>query len=366
MALEGEEQIMADRLQEYADVYRMLEDDESKDIYLNRLNYLISGNLSYIKKIVTAYLPNLTPLKGKTIADLRDSMPKDRKIVLYGAGVIGKECLRYWACDDRFVGFCSGTKSKQKTGYLGCPVMSPEELLAQNELNVVINTTRARDEIAQILEKGGYPRDQIFDIADYYPQGDGSDPGQYFEPEFMRYEDEEVFVDAGCFDLECSIRLSRYCGHVKKVYAFEPDPENYRRCLARKETENFSQAEILPVGTWSERTVLHFKEDGDVSSCIAETGGSSVCVAPIDEVVDPDERVTFIKMDVEGAELESLKGAKRTILRDKPKLAVCIYHKTEDMVTIPRYIKQLVPEYRLYVRHHSNGNTETVLYAVMP
>ena len=69
---------------------------------------------------------------------------------------------------------------------------------------------------------------------------------------------------------------------------------------------------------------------------------------------------------IEGAELEALKGAKETIQRDKPKLAVCIYHRPEDMVEIPLYIKQLVPDYKLYIRHHSNTAGETVLYAVMP
>lgn len=71
-------------------------------------------------------------------------------------------------------------------------------------------------------------------------------------------------------------------------------------------------------------------------------------------------------MDIEGSELEALKGAVHTIQRDKPKLAICIYHKPEDMTEIPLYIKSLVPEYKLYVRHHSNCCTETVLYAVMP
>ena len=74
----------------------------------------------------------------------------------------------------------------------------------------------------------------------------------------------------------------------------------------------------------------------------------------------------MIKLDIEGAELEALKGARETILRHKPKLAICIYNKPEDMIDIPLYIKELVPEYKLYVRHYTNTNDETVLYAVMP
>lgn len=73
----------------------------------------------------------------------------------------------------------------------------------------------------------------------------------------------------------------------------------------------------------------------------------------------------MIKMDVEGAELESLKGARETILRNRPKLAICIYHKPEDMTEIPLYIKSLVPEYKFFVRHHSNYFAETVLYAIV-
>ena len=69
-------------------------------------------------------------------------------------------------------------------------------------------------------------------------------------------------------------------------------------------------------------------------------------------------------MDVEGAELEALKGARNLIERDKPKLAICLYHKDDDIWEIPYYIKKLVPEYKLYIRHYSNYQCETVLYAV--
>ena len=70
-------------------------------------------------------------------------------------------------------------------------------------------------------------------------------------------------------------------------------------------------------------------------------------------------------MDVEGAELESLKGAKEVIKRDIPKLAICIYHKPEDVITLPLYIKELVPQYKFYLRSYSNADNEMVLYAVL-
>ena len=81
----------------------------------------------------------------------------------------------------------------------------------------------------------------------------------------------------------------------------------------------------------------------------------------LDSVVEKREQVTFIKLDVEGAELEALQGAKRIITENRPKLAVCLYHKKEDYWRIPYYVKSLVPEYRLYIRHYSNYSAETAV-----
>lgn len=192
-------------------------------------------------------------------------------------------------------------------------------------------------------------------------------------------------MDAGCFDFGTSLTLREYCPSIKKIYAFEPDPESYQRCVERRDEAGLGdRAVILPFGTWSERKTLKFNVQTSGSSriCRDEDGerekrnsympgktSASYCeisVMSIDEAVEAGDKVTMIKMDVEGSELESLKGARNTIMRDKPKLAICIYHKPEDMWEIPLYIKELVPEYRFYVRHHSSGIGETVLYAVMP
>ena len=74
--------------------------------------------------------------------------------------------------------------------------------------------------------------------------------------------------------------------------------------------------------------------------------------------------MTFIKMDIEGAELEALRGAESIIRKQRPKLAICVYHKPEDIWTIPMYILSLQNDYRLFLRHYSFGDTETVLYAI--
>ncbi len=75
------------------------------------------------------------------------------------------------------------------------------------------------------------------------------------------------------------------------------------------------------------------------------------------------KRITFIKMDIEGAEIEALKGAEQTIQTQKPKLAICIYHRDSHLYEIPLMIKKMVPEYRFWIRHHSDTASETVVCA---
>jgi hypothetical protein len=71
----------------------------------------------------------------------------------------------------------------------------------------------------------------------------------------------------------------------------------------------------------------------------------------------------FIKMDIEGAELETLKGAEQTIRRFRPKLAICLYHRPEDFVTIPRFLDRVLPQYQFAIGHFTIHAEETVLYA---
>lgn len=346
-------------------VYQMLEDEESRFTWLNRLDYLITGDTGFINRVLDAYLPELPrwepTIQKKSMQRFLSELPEDKQIVLFGAGLNGRSLLPFIQKDHRFWGFCSSTKEKQRSGYLGWPVMSPEELLARKDIIVIVATINNEAEILGILRHGKYPEDLIFTIDQ---QTELICNDEYFGPKFMNYADEEIFVDAGCYDLSSSIALREHCKYVKKVYAFEPDQENFKKCLQNKELYHFPQAAIFPYGTWSKEDELHFLARGGESSRVRADGDLSVPVRAIDEVIDPGDCVTFIKMDVEGSELESLKGAQKTIQRCRPKLAICIYHRPEDMTEIPLYIKSLVPEYQLYVRHHSNRDTETVLYAV--
>lgn len=343
-------------------IYSWLCDKESKDIYLNRLNFVISNDYLYIQNIIHKYVPDMAALNDKAIPNLLNHLPNDKDIILYGAGEDARANLCYFVNDKRFKGFCDRNVIKQKTGVDGYNVISPEELLCNPDCSIVISTHRGYRAIKEYLLNNGVEESRIHQMTPYMF---ATQEQQYFNPDFMSFEDEgEVFVDAGCCDMTTTLKLSKHC-KLKRAYAFEPDYVNYSICknTAEKEFES-GVVKLIQKGTWSSTMTLRFDSSSDGASHVSGQGDSSIDVTTIDEVVDENERITFIKMDVEGSELESLKGARDTIKRCKPKLAICIYHKPEDMVEIPIYIKSLVPEYKLYIRHHSNGEGETVLYAI--
>ena len=130
--------------------------------------------------------------------------------------------------------------------------------------------------------------------------------------------------------------------------------------------KDYSDIICINKGCWSEEATLHFNSQGDMSSGLDINGNEVVEVTTIDNVVG-STRVAFIKMDVEGAELEALKGAQNVIRRDMPILAISAYHKQEDFITLIPYIADLCNEeekYCLYLRHHGIVQTELVIYAV--
>ena len=190
--------------------------------------------------------------------------------------------------------------------------------------------------------------------------GSGREDLQYFD--VFDPVDDEIIIDAGCYDGATAKQFLEWGGgKVKKIYSFEFDPVNVAKC-----EENLKdlrdKVTLIKKGTWDKDEILHINASGGVTTSTCNEGNSTVYLTKIDSVVK-DDRVTLIKMDVEGAELKSLIGAKNAIIKNHPRLIICFYHKPEDMYELPEYILSLVPEYRFYLRHYSSSPSETVLYA---
>lgn len=190
-----------------------------------------------------------------------------------------------------------------------------------------------------------------------------ADFNQYFS-EPVRLTDHEIFVDCGAYDGDTIRSLLRNTdGTYEKIYAFEPDDDNFRALQKNLRETGVTRVELINAGSWSGKDTLQFVSNGNMASIVPTGGDFSVAVDSIDNVMQ-GAPVTYIKMDIEGAELEALRGAAQTIKAHRPKLAICAYHKPEDLITLPQYIKSLASGYRFYLRHHQYMSWEMVLYAL--
>jgi FkbM family methyltransferase len=193
-----------------------------------------------------------------------------------------------------------------------------------------------------------------------------SNSAQYFNQDLLALSDNEIFIDLGAYKGDTiEAFISSVKGKYKKIIAFEPDQENML-CLNRYILENnIENVVVYKLASWNKKGILRFHEDGSYISQVSDKGTSSTYADSVDNVLFNITPVTLIKMDIEGAELKTIEGAESIIKRYKPKLAICVYHRADDIYEIPLAIKKLVPEYKLYLRQHSDSLLDTVLYATI-
>lgn len=186
---------------------------------------------------------------------------------------------------------------------------------------------------------------------------------QYFQKDIFDLGKDEVFIDGGAYvgdTIQDFIKIGG--GQYKAIYAWEPDTDNLKQM--KKRLHQYKNINIVPCGLWDQKDELGFTQGENATAKISSEATNKIKVDSIDNVC-ADEQVTLIKMDIEGSEQKALRGAVSVIKRDKPKLAICIYHSPEDLYEIPFWIKSVVPEYKLYIRHHSDTGAETVVYATV-
>lgn len=185
------------------------------------------------------------------------------------------------------------------------------------------------------------------------------------------YHRNTTFVDAGCLDCTEDYLFAEWSGgEYSQIIAFEPDPTHVSKCMQRWEQKNLPNFRLIQAGLSDKYAMLEFSASGNGGSHIVYPSDTTTRVKNVITIravalddIEEVQKVGFIKMDIEGAELDALHGAERTIRRDRPFLAVCVYHREGDMLAIMDYLHQLVPEYRFWLRHYGPLYYETVLYA---
>jgi FkbM family methyltransferase len=189
---------------------------------------------------------------------------------------------------------------------------------------------------------------------------------QYFLDSLYRINDHEVFVDCGAYIGDTAEQVIRRNPAFSRIIAIEADPQNFDRLtkwIDTLEAPVASRISALNVAVGAKRDKLRFQAGGGDGARLATDGNVVVECVPIDELASA-AGPTFIKMDIEGAELDALEGARRSIQTHRPILSICVYHRQNDLWRIPLFIHTLAEDYRLYLRPHEVDGKELVCYAI--
>lgn len=189
-----------------------------------------------------------------------------------------------------------------------------------------------------------------------------SDNGsEYFDNAIVKFNDEETFVDGGAYFGETTIQfVDKVKNKYKKIYIFEPDDEIMFKC--KNNLKTYHDIEYLNYGLGEKRNKMLFMETKDTGGHISDKGKKIINICSIDDL--NNNEISFIKLDIEGAEKAALIGAKNTIIRNKPKLAISAYHNANDLWQLYLLVKEFNPNYDVYIRHYSNGIFETDFYFI--
>ena len=340
-------------------VYSTLMDDESRHIFEARLNYSLTGSERYMRPVIK--MAENKVMSDKRWNDLYRLLVDEKSgLYIYGCGMYGKE-LFLMSESVRWKGFIDG---KVSGGFGGLRIFTPEEFIkSYSGEKVVISSADYKKEMTDELIKMGIMIESIIDgtmlplVIESY---------QYFDLPELKQVDYEVFADVGAYDGMTSVRFHEWCHGNGKSICFEPDRTNIERLKCNLKSQKIDFC-VIEKGLWDSDTELRFAEEmGSISHIVEGSSDNTLSTIPVTTIdsIFENEDVTFIKMDIEGAEQKALLGAENTIKRCRPKLAICVYHKPEDIWEIPLTILGIFPDYQFYLRHYSLHNGETVLYSI--
>lgn len=190
----------------------------------------------------------------------------------------------------------------------------------------------------------------------------------YFRSGLLNFGAREKFVDCGaCFGEATVSLLGVTNGAVEHAWMFEPDINNQRSLqkLLRRYQGTYLDGKITlhPYAVGEVHAEVAFIHEGGYGARIApveDLNFKTTKIRPIDDVID--DIPTLIKMDIEGFEIPALKGAARAIRAGSPQMAISAYHRSTDLLEIPKLLDSIDPEYELGLRHHSEDRAETCFY----
>ena len=338
-----------------------------------------------------------------------DSLWKNQKIVLYGAGGVGfitSKIMKnkgYNVCC-----FIDDDEKKQGSCINGIKVAAHKDIGCKGEFTVLICLPEPMDSYNKLLDSGykeisyfplmmvenGFydalmiemnwekvekTYDLLYDdfskkvfgnilkhrlTVDFSSFNNIIRGKQYFPVDIFTLGDMECFVDGGAYNGETisdfnEITSSKFI----YIYGFAPDRDNFERLADSVNNIDNKRLKLVNSGLYSRNGEVGFNSFGNSGSYVSRTGKDKVSMTRLDDAID-EYIPTYIKLDIEGSEKEALYGMRNIICNYKPKLAVSVYHKPGDLWELPLFIHKLNTSYKLYIRHYLNGLNETVCYAI--
>jgi FkbM family methyltransferase len=190
----------------------------------------------------------------------------------------------------------------------------------------------------------------------------------YLPLDILSLNKNERFLDCGATGGEMTQEVLRKCGnHFSEFHAIEADQISFKKLqnyFDHLPHEIKKKLILHNCAVGGKRCVVRFSNTGQTGSKISDEGIAVECF-PVDELF-ADAALTFLKMDIEGAEYDALLGAREVIERDQPILAICVYHTQNDIWRIPLLVHDMLPKHKLYLRAYEGDGFQTVMYAVPP
>ena len=237
----------------------------------------------------------------------------------------------------------------------------PSPISSRDWKDHVTNLQQVRNEFAD--EKSV----QIFDaFLNFVYTGKNEFPeiemNPYFPTDISRTETPLRMIDCGAFTGDTILQAQSTGYSIEVVHAFEPDMTNYAKlCSSMK---NINQVVCWPCGTSSKTESIRFETQGDMGSFTSPEGNTLIQCVSIDDCI-PNFNVNFIKMDIEGSEYDTLRGAESVLRKYRPRLAISVYHLSSDIWKIPLWIREVYGKTaKFYLRHHSRTIADTILYVL--
>lgn len=342
-------------------IYSHMTDEISSKIYIARLNASLTYDDNFINDLPDEY-KTLTDEIISFKTQLLDTL--NLRIVVFGAGFNGQHFVKQILKGDAFA-FIDNYSNEKTDKLNGLPIYSLQDYINSfgSENTAFVISVSDRDASTQIFEQ---LRQYSIDVQRILiaPEDYRNNSAQYFD--VFEPNDNETFVDCGAYDGSTAFRFASWCGkkNYDKIWCFEPDFLSFKtavtNCLRLK------NCSVYPYGISDSEKEVSFISDGSEAARIGSSPVSdefdTIKTVQLDKFLR-NEKVSFIKMDIEGEEYNALIGAKNIITEQRPRLAISVYHRNDDILKIPELLLELNPDYKFCMRHYSILTNETILYA---